>query len=81
MTLLNVGLVPASGRLQLAAEPGQAAKIRGKQSFAFKNLAPGAKHAETIEVRITGHDETVTVESVPHSPCLVPAMIHLQPKA
>ena len=78
MTLTNVGSVKASGRLRLAAAPEPAAKIAGQRSVAFKDLAPGATESVMIALRIDEDAELVTLESIPQSECLVPAMHHLE---
>jgi hypothetical protein len=77
--LENVGRVVASGRLLLAAEPAAAVSFKGKRSIQFKDLAPGASQDESVQIRIRGDVETVTIESLPRSPCLVPMMLHINP--
>ena len=78
MTLTNVGPVKASGRLRLAAAPDASVRISGPRSYAFKDLAPGATKVITIALRIDEGSELVTLESIPQSRCLVPAMLHLK---
>ena len=81
MTFVNVGTVPASGRTRLAVAPDSSATLIGKKSFRFDSLAPGATQKTTIQMRLEPDAETVTIESIPGSPSLVPAMFHLLPSS
>ena len=80
LTVANVGPIAANGRLRLQCWPAASIRLRGRTTYAFRDLQPGETRSAEFAFRLDPDADQAEIETVPAGQGLHPTTLLLEPR-